>query len=142
MPDNKKVVLPGPAEMQLTQHLANKQVIRINSVHQWEKTKDETASAAVTTMTINMDYDDDRIYVVTHAAASDDTTGTKTIQLYNVKAGQKHLLNSDITSGAAVSVNWDGELISGPNQSVIAVFTTPTASDKLKFTVSGYWVPK
>ena len=123
-------------------YLANLQTIRINSIHQWEKTTDFTASAAVTTMEHKTDNEDDRIYVITHVAASDDTTGTKTIQLYNVKAGQKHLLNSDITSGIKVSVNWDGELITGPNQSVKAVFTTPTNGDKLKFTVSGYWIPK
>ena len=123
-------------------YLANLQTIRINTIRQWEKTTDVTASAAVTTMEHKMDNEDDRIYVITHLAATDDTTGTKTIQLYNVKAGQQHLLNSDITSGIKVSINWDGELISGPNQSVQAVFTTPTASDKLKFTVSGYWVPK
>ncbi len=122
-------------------YLANLQTVRINTIRQWEKTTDVTASAVVTTMTHKMDNEDNRIYVITHVAASDDTTGTKTIQLYNVKAGQKHLLNSDITSGVKVSINWDGELISGPNQSVIAVFTTPSASDKLKFTVSGYWVP-
>ncbi|KKN23853.1 hypothetical protein LCGC14_0900830 [marine sediment metagenome] len=122
-------------------YLANLQTVRINTMRQWEKTTDFTASAAVKTMEHKMDNEDNRIYVITHVAASDDTTGTKTIQLYNVKAGQKHLLNSDITSGIKVSVNWDGELISGPNQSVIAVFTTPTNGDKLKFTVSGYWVP-
>lgn len=118
------------------------QTIRINTIRQWEKTTDTTASAAVTTVEIEMDYDDDRIYVVTHVAASDDTTGSKTIQLYNVKAGQRHLLNSDVTSAAKVAVPWDGELISGPNQSIVAVYTTPTANDKLKTTVHGYWVPK
>ena len=123
-------------------YLANLQTVRINTIRKWEKTTDLTASAAVTTMEHKMDNEDDRIYVITHLAASDDTTGTKTIQLYNVKAGQQHLLNSDITSGIKVSINWDGELISGPNQSVKAIFTTPTNGDKLKFTVSGYWVPK
>ena len=89
-----------------------------------------------------MDYDDDRIYVITHLAAADNTTTGKTIQLYNVKASQQHLLNADVTSAAMVAVLYDGEMISGPNQSVQAVFRTPTASDKLKTTVSGYWVPK
>lgn len=129
------------ADVNYAMYLAALQTVRINTIRQWEKTSDVTASAVVTTMEHKMDNEDNRIYVITHLAASDDTTGTKTIQLYNVKAGQKHLLNSDITSGIKVSINWDGELISGPNQSVVAVFTTPTASDKLKFTVSGYWVP-
>ena len=130
------------ADVDYAAYLANLQTVRINTIRQWEKTTNLTASAAVTTMEHKMDNEDDRIYVITHVAASDDTTGTKTIQLYNVKSGQRHLLNSDITSGAKVSVPWDGELITGPNQSVVAVFTTPSASDKLIFTVSGYWVPK
>ena len=52
------------------------------------------------------------------------------------------MLNEDAPSAARVSINWDGELISGPNQSVEAVFRTPSASDMLKTTVSGYWIPK
>ena len=123
-------------------YLAALQTIRINSIHQWEKTTRTTAAAAVTTVTIKMDNEDDRIYVVTHVAATDLTTTGKTIELYNVKADQRHLLNSDVMSAAAVTVGWDGELITGPNQSIVAVFTTPTASDKLLTTVSGYWVPK
>ena len=129
------------ADIDYAAYLANLQTVRINTMRQWEKTTDFTASAEVTTMEHKMDNEDNRIYVITHVAATDDTTSSKTIQLYNVKAGQLHLLNSDITSGAKVSVNWDGELISGPNQSVKAIFTTPTNADKLKFTVSGYWVP-
>ncbi len=142
MHDKKTGVEINQKDVDYALYLAALQTVRINTIRQWEKTTEFTASAAVKTMEHKMDNEDDRIYVITHLAASDDTTGTKTIQLYNIKAGQKHLLNSDITSGIKVSVNWDGELISGPSQSVKAVFTTPTNGDKLIFTVSGYWVPK
>lgn len=141
MPDKKTGQEITQADVNTALYLAALQTVRINTIRQWEKTTDLTATAVVITMEHKMDNEDNRIYVVTHVAASDDTTGSKTIQLYNVKAGQRHLLNSDITSGVKVSVNWDGELITGPNQSVVAVFTTPTNADKLKFTVSGYWVP-
>ena len=141
MHDKKTGVKITEDDYKVAMYLAALQTKRINSMRQWEKTTDFTASAVVTTMEHKMDNEDNRIYVITHVAASDDTTGSKTIQLYNVKAGQLHLLNSDITSGIKVSVNYDGELISGPNQSVKAVFTTPTNGDKLKFTVHGYWVP-
>ena len=122
--------------------MAALQTIRINKINQWEKTIAEVASAVTTTMTAKMSNEDDRIYVVTHVAAIDETTAVTTIELFNTKADQQHLLNADAPSAARISVNWDGELITGPNQSIQAVFRTPTASDKCKLTVSGYWVPK
>ena len=142
MHDKKTGVEISQKDVNYALYFAALQTVRINTIRQWEKTTLFKASAVVTTMEHKMDNEDDRIYVITHVAASDETTGTKTIELYNFKSGQKHLLNSDITSGIKVSINWDGELISGPNQSVRAIFTTPTASDMLRFTVSGYWVPK
>ena len=110
--------------------------------YQWEDTQRETASAVVTTMRIRIPYDDSRVYVVTSVAASDDTTGSKLVVLYSEKAGERHLLKSGTTSAAKLSVDWQSSLITGPNQSIVAVFTTPTASDKLVFTAMGYWTNK
>ncbi len=123
-------------------YLAAMQTVRINSMYQWEMTDEHLASAAVTTRDIVVTQHDDRIYVVTHMAAVDETTNVTSIALYSNKSGQNHLMNSDAPSAANISINWDGELITSTGQKLRAVFTTPSASDKLRFTVSGYWVPK
>ena len=110
--------------------------------YQWEDTDRHTAAAAITTREIQIPYDDSKVYVVTSVAAVNDTTTTQTIKLYSKKAGELHLLRSNKTSNIAESVDWSGHMITGPNQSMVAIFNIPQASDKLVFTVMGYWTNK
>jgi len=129
-------------ELRTLQIKVARHTVLAGTQYQWEDTDRHTAAAAVTTREIKIPYDDSKVYVVTSVAASDDTTGSKLIQLYSKKAGQLHLLKSGTTAAALLSIDWQGSLITGPNQSIVAVFTTPTASDKLVFTAMGYWTNK
>lgn len=138
----EKIVKPSEEEMATAVYLAALQTIRINSAHQWENTQTTIAAAAVTTMKCIIPPHDDRLYIITHVAASDETTSSKTIELYNMKTNQKHLLTSGVTAAVKDAMVWDGELLTGPSQEIHAIFTTPTSSDVLRFTVSGYWIPQ
>lgn len=143
MHDNKTGIEISQADVNYALYLAALQTVRINSIHQWEKTQNVAASNTTSEdIDVKMDNEDNRIYVITHVAAVNIDKDTDTIMLYNVKSGQEHLLNSDNPSGKRISVNWDGELITGPNQLIRARFVTNDTGDDIRVTVSGYWVPK
>jgi len=124
-------------------YLAALQTIRINRINQWEKTVHKLAVDTTTeVLEIPVTQHDDQIYVVTHVVAVNDTKAVNGIRLYSVKSGQKHILNQDKPSGAAISVGWDGELITSTGQKFRAEFWNNDANNILRMTVSGYWVPK
>ena len=134
--DNEKLL----EEKQL---MAAELTINALTKYQWEVTKFKDSDDTTTdVLEIDVTSHDDRIYTVTHVAAVDVNKVVNSVRMYNVKAGQKHLLKSGKPSAAAVSLDWQGELVTGPGQKLRVEFWNTDVGNDLFFTASGYWTKK
>jgi len=129
-------------ELAKIQHEAAELSIKQNRRFAYSETKQEVAAAAVTTLTINVPYKEDRIYTITNISAADETSASKQIDLYFQAGGQKHLIKTGSTGTNKDSVGQQCEIITGENTAFLAVYTTPTASDKLRFSIIGHYVQR
>lgn len=136
-----KTKLPSPERLAYTQYLADIQSIRINSFQPYLRQE----KIAITNETSeNLDHflkgTKNFLYIITSISAIDRTTTLTRIELSILKGGTEILLNSDVPSAAAVSVDYGSQTIAGPRDTIRAKFVGATAADVVELNIHGYTI--
>jgi len=133
--------LPDRQRIAYMSYLADLQSVRVNS---FRAVLFNATSTISDTTSQNLDHKfkttKNLLYVITHVSAIERTTAPTRIELCVVRGGREYLVTATDPGTADISVDFAGQIIVAPGDSLRAKFVGGTSADEISMDIHGYTV--